>query len=224
MMQPSPVPQGKPRHRPDPVVAVVEHQQAAAAPRDHTARYPGKMAHHLAAMSPAGTRGPAGQPGRTETVMRQHVLVAAGRLGDQFGRRRSFCLGLAVLVVTSAWCGLAPDATTLVLARLAQRVGGALLAPNVLSIIGVAYPGPARARAVTIYGLVMGLAAAGGQLIGADNPGPGPQAAGVSARAALGASRCRRPRSARPTRPPGRARPAGPGSGARPAAPARAGW
>ena len=94
------------------------------------------------------------------------LLIAAGRLGDQFGRRRIFCLGLAVFVVTSALCGLAPDATTLVLARLAQGVGGALLAPNVLSIIGVAYPGPARVRAITVYGLVMGLAAAGGQLIG----------------------------------------------------------
>ena len=42
----------------------------------------------------------------------------------------------------------------------------ALVSPNVLSIIGVAFPGPARVRAITIYGLVMGLAAAGGQLIG----------------------------------------------------------
>jgi EmrB/QacA subfamily drug resistance transporter len=94
------------------------------------------------------------------------LLIAAGRLGDQFGRRRVFCLGMAVFVVTSALCGLAPDPAVLVLARLAQGVGAALLAPNVLSIIGVAYPGPARVRAITVYGLVMGLAAAGGQLIG----------------------------------------------------------
>jgi EmrB/QacA subfamily drug resistance transporter len=94
------------------------------------------------------------------------LLIAAGRLGDQFGRRRVFSIGLALFVVTSALCGLAPDATVLVLARLAQGVGGALIAPNVLSIIGVAYPGPARVRAITVYGLVMGLAAAGGQLIG----------------------------------------------------------
>jgi EmrB/QacA subfamily drug resistance transporter len=94
------------------------------------------------------------------------LLIAAGRLGDQFGRRRVFGMGMAIFVVTSALCGLAPDPAVLVLARLAQGVGGALIAPNVLSIIGVAYPGPARIRAITVYGLVMGLAAAGGQLIG----------------------------------------------------------
>jgi EmrB/QacA subfamily drug resistance transporter len=94
------------------------------------------------------------------------LLMGGGRLGDLYGRRRMFGAGMALFVVASAACGLAPTAAVLVAARLVQGIGAALISPNVLSIIGVAYPGPARVRALTIYGLVMGLAAAGGQLIG----------------------------------------------------------
>src|SRR5579859_2412678 len=94
------------------------------------------------------------------------LLVTGGRLGDQFGRRRVFALGMAVFVATSAACALAPDPAVLVAARVLQGAGAALMAPNILSILGVVYSGPARVRAVSIYGLVMGLAAVSGQLIG----------------------------------------------------------
>jgi len=94
------------------------------------------------------------------------LLVAAGRLGDLYGRRLAFCAGMALFVAASAACGLAPSAGFLVAARLVQGIGAAFISTNVLSIIGVAFPGPARVRAITIYGMVMGLAAAGGQLIG----------------------------------------------------------
>ena len=94
------------------------------------------------------------------------LLIGAGRLGDLYGRRLVFCAGLALFVAASALCGLAPSAPALIAARLVQGAGAALISPNVLSIIGLAYPGPARVRAITIYGMVMGLAAAGGQLIG----------------------------------------------------------
>jgi MFS family permease len=94
------------------------------------------------------------------------LLVTAGRLGDQLGRRRMLSLGLALFVATSAACGLAPDPTTLVVARLLQGAAAALLSPQVLSIIGVAYAGEERVRALTVYGVVLGLAAVGGQLIG----------------------------------------------------------
>ena len=93
-------------------------------------------------------------------------LIAGGRLGDMVGRRRTFAAGLALFVVASAACGLAPNPTVLVVARLAQGMAGALISPNVLAIMGVAFPGPARVRAITVYGMVMGLAAAGGQLLG----------------------------------------------------------
>jgi MFS family permease len=97
------------------------------------------------------------------------LLVTGGRLGDRFGRRRVFAIGMAVFVVTSAACALAPDPAVLVGARVAQGVGAALMAPNILSILGVVYTGPdprTRVRAISVYGMVMGLAATSGQLIG----------------------------------------------------------
>jgi EmrB/QacA subfamily drug resistance transporter len=93
-------------------------------------------------------------------------LIASGRVGDRVGRRRTFSWGLAVFVVSSALCGLAPTEGVLVGARFAQGVGGALMSPNILSMLGVVYSGARRVRAITVYGLVMGLAAASGQLIG----------------------------------------------------------
>jgi MFS family permease len=100
------------------------------------------------------------------TISTAVLLVTGGRLGDQFGRRRVFSLGMAIFVATSAACALAPDPAVLVAARVAQGVGAALMAPNILSILGVVYTGPARIRAISIYGMVMGLAATSGQLIG----------------------------------------------------------
>jgi len=94
------------------------------------------------------------------------LLVTGGRLGDQFGRRRVFAVGMAMFVVTSAACALAPGPAVLVAARVAQGVGAALMAPNILSILGVVYTGPARVRAISVYGMVLGLAATSGQLIG----------------------------------------------------------
>src|SRR6266567_4271388 len=87
------------------------------------------------------------------------LLVTGGRLGDQFGRRRVFAIGMAVFVLTSAACALAPDPAVLVAGRVLQGVGAALMAPNILSILGVVYSGPARVRAISVYGMVMGLAA-----------------------------------------------------------------
>jgi EmrB/QacA subfamily drug resistance transporter len=93
-------------------------------------------------------------------------LVSSGRLGDRYGRRRMYLLGLALFTVASAACGLAPDAGTLVAARLAQGAAAALLTPQVLAIVGVAFTGAARARAIAAYGLAMGVAAVSGQLVG----------------------------------------------------------
>jgi len=93
-------------------------------------------------------------------------LITAGRLGDRIGRRRVFGLGLAIFTVASAACGLAPNAAFLVAARCGQGVGAALIGPSILAIIGVTYTGSDRVRAISVYGLVMGLAAVSGQLIG----------------------------------------------------------
>lgn len=95
------------------------------------------------------------------------LLIASGRLGDRFGRRRMFCLGLALFTLASAACGTAPNAATLITGRLLQGAGGALMSTNVLSLIGVIYIDAAdRAKAMAAYATVMGFAAVGGQLIG----------------------------------------------------------
>jgi EmrB/QacA subfamily drug resistance transporter len=93
-------------------------------------------------------------------------LITAGRLGDGLGRRRVYATGLALFTAASAACGLAPSPTTLVIARVAQGVAGAIVMPQVLAIIGVTYRGAEYVRAVSVYGVVLGLAAVGGQVIG----------------------------------------------------------
>jgi MFS family permease len=78
-----------------------------------------------------------------------------------------FSLGLALFTLSSAACGLPPSSAMLVLARLCQGGAAALLTPNVLSLIGLLYTEARdRARALSAYGMTMGLAAMGGQLIG----------------------------------------------------------
>jgi EmrB/QacA subfamily drug resistance transporter len=93
-------------------------------------------------------------------------LITSGRLGDALGRRRIYAIGLALFTAASAACGIAPSPTTLVLARIAQGVAGAVVMPQVLAIVGVTFRGPDYVRAVSIYGVVLGLAAVGGQVIG----------------------------------------------------------
>ena len=93
-------------------------------------------------------------------------LITGARLGDRWGRRRVFTLGLALFTISSAACGLTGSAELLVIARLAQGASAALLGPNVLAIIGVLYTGADRAKALAAYGMSMGFAAVSGQLIG----------------------------------------------------------
>jgi EmrB/QacA subfamily drug resistance transporter len=93
-------------------------------------------------------------------------MISGGRLGDLYGRRRMFTLGLALFTLTSAGCGLAPSAGLLVTARVLQGVAGALMTPQVLAILGTVYTGERRARAFAAYGLTMGFAGVLGQLIG----------------------------------------------------------
>jgi EmrB/QacA subfamily drug resistance transporter len=93
-------------------------------------------------------------------------LLTAGRLGDRIGRRRAFSIGLALFTLASIACGAAGSSEILVAGRLVQGVAGALLMTNVLSIIGVLYDGQDRLKAMSAYGLTMGFAAVGGQLIG----------------------------------------------------------
>ncbi|MER7580796.1 MFS transporter [Kitasatospora sp. NPDC097691] len=93
-------------------------------------------------------------------------LVTAGRLGDRYGRRRVFGLGLALFTLASAGCGFAPTAAALVGARVVQGLSAALMGPQVLAILRTAFSGAAQARAFARYGLTMGVGAVFGQLIG----------------------------------------------------------
>jgi MFS family permease len=94
------------------------------------------------------------------------LLITAGRLGDDLGRRRVYATGLVLFTAASAACGLAPGPTTLIVARVAQGAAGAIVMPQVLAIIGVSFRGPDYVKALSVYGMVLGLAAVGGQVIG----------------------------------------------------------
>ncbi|MFE6780507.1 MFS transporter [Streptomyces sp. NPDC057702] len=94
------------------------------------------------------------------------LLVLGGRLGDMFGRRRLFIAGMAAFGITSLACGLAPDAWTLVAARVTQGAAAALMLPQVLATIHATTTGQARARAISLYGATAGLAMVAGQILG----------------------------------------------------------
>jgi EmrB/QacA subfamily drug resistance transporter len=93
-------------------------------------------------------------------------LITAGRLGDLYGRRRLFVIGIALFTVASAACGVAPTAGFLVAARVLQGAAAALLMPQVLAIINTVYTGEHRAKAFNAYGLAIGFGGVFGQLIG----------------------------------------------------------
>ncbi|MFD4571070.1 MFS transporter [Streptomyces sp. NPDC058417] len=94
------------------------------------------------------------------------LLVLGGRLGDLFGRRRLFLVGTAAFGLTSLACGLAPDAWTLVAARVAQGASAALMVPQVLATIQSSTEGTRRARAMSLYGATAGLSMVAGQILG----------------------------------------------------------
>ena len=79
------------------------------------------------------------------------LLILAGALGDYYGRKRIFLIGLVGFGATSAACGLAPNLELLVVARVLQGIAGALLVPGALSIITATFEGPARGRAFGIW-------------------------------------------------------------------------
>jgi len=93
-------------------------------------------------------------------------VITAGRLGDLFGRRRMYALGLALFTIASLACGMSQSAGELVGARIIQGAAAALLTPQVLAIITTAFTGKALGKAFTAYGFSMGIAAVFGQLIG----------------------------------------------------------
>ncbi|MEV5693976.1 MFS transporter [Micromonospora globbae] len=114
----------------------------------------------------------AGPPALTQLVLAAYTLsfavlvVTGARLGARHGYGRVFLVGLAGFTAASLACGLAPGPYALVLARIAQGAAGALMVPQVLSLIQSRLTGAARARALGAYAMVLALGVAAGQVAG----------------------------------------------------------
>jgi EmrB/QacA subfamily drug resistance transporter len=93
-------------------------------------------------------------------------MITGGRLGDLYGRRRLFAIGMGLFTVASLGCGLAPSTAVLITGRVLQGVGAALLSPQVLAILNVTFTGKHRAMAFNGFALSIGVAGTFGQLIG----------------------------------------------------------
>ncbi|MFG2827246.1 MFS transporter [Streptomyces sp. NPDC048434] len=101
------------------------------------------------------------------TLVFAGLLLFCGGLGDRLGGKPVFLGGLLVFTLASAGCALAPTGTVLVLARLVQGLGAALMVPASLALLRTAYPDrAARARAFGVWGTVAGLAAGTGPVLG----------------------------------------------------------
>ena len=85
------------------------------------------------------------------TLMLAALILTGGSLGDLYGRRRIFGLGVGVFALASVGCGLAPSQEVLTLARVVQGVGGALLVPGSLAMIGAGFDAAGRGRAVGLW-------------------------------------------------------------------------
>ena len=127
----------------------------------------------LPAISEGLDAGLSGQQWVVEAYMLTMVslLLVGGSLGDQFGRRRVFVIGLVAFGVTSALCAVAPTVEFLVAARALQGVAGALLVPGSLAIVAATFEGAARGKAVGTWTAWTGIAtvigpAGGGALVG----------------------------------------------------------
>ncbi|MFE9635322.1 MFS transporter [Streptomyces sp. NPDC006463] len=94
------------------------------------------------------------------------VLITGGRLGDLYGYRRLFAVGVALFTLASLGCGLAPSAGVLVVFRVVQGIGAALFYPQVLSFLQTGFDGAAKGRAFALFGSAVGLASISGQVLG----------------------------------------------------------
>jgi EmrB/QacA subfamily drug resistance transporter len=93
-------------------------------------------------------------------------LLLAGRLGDRFGPKELYLLGLAVFTVASLWCGLSGSIAVLIAGRVLQGIGAGLVTPQTLSTIGRIFPSERRGAALSVWGATAGVAILVGPLVG----------------------------------------------------------
>ena len=94
------------------------------------------------------------------------LLLVGGSLGDQYGRKRVFLVGVSLFAAASAWCGLAPNIEQLIAARAVQGIGGALLIPGSLAIISASFPVKKRGRAIGTWSGFSAITTAIGPVLG----------------------------------------------------------
>jgi len=101
------------------------------------------------------------------TLVLASLLLLSGATADRFGRRRTFQIGLTVFALGSLLCSLSPNIQILILARMLQAIGGSMLNPVAMSIITQVFTGRVeRARAIGIWGGVVGISMALGPIVG----------------------------------------------------------
>ena len=94
------------------------------------------------------------------------LLLAGGSLGDHFGRKRIYTIGVGLFALASVWCGVAPNINQLIIARAAQGVGGALLVPGSLAIISASFDEDNRGKAIGTWSGFTAITAAIGPVLG----------------------------------------------------------
>lgn len=94
------------------------------------------------------------------------LLLIGGSLGDSYGRRKIFALGVLVFAAASCWCGVAPDIGQLIVARCFQGIGGALLIPGSLAVIRASFSEKERGRAIGTWSAFTSITAAIGPVLG----------------------------------------------------------
>jgi len=94
------------------------------------------------------------------------LLITAGRLADLYGPRNLFVAGLVVFTIASTLCGFSQDVNQLIAARVFQGVGGALLAPQSLTLLTTLFPAEKRGAALGIWGMVVGISTIAGPTLG----------------------------------------------------------
>jgi EmrB/QacA subfamily drug resistance transporter len=93
-------------------------------------------------------------------------LLITGRLGDRFGPKHVYLAGLAVFTLASLWCGLTGSVSQLVVARVFQGLGAALMTPQTMAVITRTFPVDQRGRAMSLWGAVAGVATLVGPVLG----------------------------------------------------------